>query len=194
MIDNYDDNEENEDFDVDEMEDKLYKSRGKPRQIGKHSLKHDSIFRSTKQEKKQNEEDNFYQHIIDTNNTEFNISDDLHGEDDESNPSSINYYRSNKLKSKIRKLLQDNTQVKMDSKKRKPSKVDFNKYYEMIVNELSEYGYLKLEIFIELAGYFTLENYWNIFKLLDKKYSDVIVNELSEKYGVKEKINYIDFY
>ena len=177
---------------IDELEDRLSKSRGNPRQIGKHSLKNDVIFRTTKQER--NEELEEFDHIIDTNNTEFSIADEIHGEDDEANPSSINYYRLNKLKSEIRKLLETYTTVKMDAKRRKPSKSDFNAYFDMISKELNDYGYLKTEIFVELAGYFTLQNYWNIFKLLEKEYADVIIEELKDKYGIDDEIDYINFF
>lgn len=188
--DQYDDEQNNID-NVDELEDKLFKSRGKPRQIGKHSLKHDEIFRTTKQKKQEQLEE--FDHIIDTN-TEFSISDEIHGEDDENNVSSINYYRFNKLKDEIRNLLETYTEVKMDAKRRKPSKSDFNAYFKMICKELNDYGYMKTEIFIELAGYFTLENYWNIFKLLDTEYADIIINELKEKHGINDKIDYINFF
>lgn len=187
-----DDNEYDDIGNIDNLEDKLSKSRGNPRQIGKHSLKNDVIFRTTKQEKNNYIEE--FDHIIATNNTEFLIIDEVLGEDDEHNPSSINYYRLNKLKDEIKIILEEKTEVKMNAKIRKPSKVDFNEYFKLICNELNEYGYLKTEIFVELAGYFTLQNYWNIFKLLDKTYADAIIEELKEKYGVDDEIDYINFY
>lgn len=193
MNDDQDDDDQNNinDIDVDELEDKLFKSRGKPRQIGKHSLEFDKIFRTTKQEKYEELEE--FDHIIDSN-LEFSISDEIHGEDDENNISSIDYYRTNKLKDEIRNLLETYTEVKMNSKRRKPSKSDFNAYFKLICKELNDYGYLKTQIFIELAGYFTLENYWNIFKLLDTEYANIIINELKEKHGIDDEINYINFF
>lgn len=186
----FEDDEEYED--ADDLEERLEKSRGNPRQIGKHSLKVDEIFRSTRQKKKEKTEFDEFDHIIDTNNTEFSISDEIHGEDDENNISSINYYRVNKLKDEIKKILETYTEVKMNAKRRKPSQTDFNAYFNLVCKELSEFGYMKTEIFVELAGYFTLENYWNIFKLLDKEYADIIIEELKNKYGIEDRISYID--
>lgn len=190
-FDNDNDNDNNEIIDADEIEERLSKNRGNPRQIGKHSLKHDTVFRTTKQKKKEQNDFEYGEHIIELNNNEFNIIDELNGSDDENDTSSINYYRTNELKKQIRYLLETYTEVKMEAKKRKPSPSDFNSYFNLCLKELNDYGYNKYQIFIELAGYFTIDNYWNIFLLLEKKYADMIIKELEDKTGLTA-INYLN--
>lgn len=180
--------DEDEDDNIEEKEIEYKKPKGQPKQIGKHSLNHDSIFNSTRKKKKVEEHEEF-QHIIENVGAGLEIAEDSL----EESKSDIDYFRDSRLKDEIRKLLETYTEIKMDGKRKKPSKNDFNAYYDMLIKELSEFGYTKTEIFIELSGYFTIDNWWNMLKLLEVKWSNIIIQELKDKYGLNE-INNIDFY
>lgn len=147
------------------------------RHIGKHSLKQDNIFHSGK---KDNENDRENEYINEYVNDSFSINDELMYNTEEDD------LRQVEMKKQIRYLIENFTEVKLYDKIRKPAKSDFNAYFQLCINELKEHGYAHYEIFLELSGYFTKDSYWNIFKLLDKKYGDIITNELKQKYGLDE--------
>lgn len=189
--DNLEDAEDAEDDE--QQEDKPKKKRGnqKPKLIGKHSLSYDTIFKC-----KQNvaiPEDAEYQseHIIKNGGGSLDINDsDLESEESRN---SIDAYREIRLKHEVHKLLSTNTDINFTANRRKPAKTDFNSYFGILLKDLIQYGYTRTEIFIELSGYFS-DNVWNMFQLLDKQYSNIIIKELKEKYGLSDmdKIDFLD--
>lgn len=187
-----DDNDFDMDLDIDDEEDKPSRSaktakNNKPKLIGKHSLKYDTIYKGKKNVVlTENDE---CQHIIKNAGGSLDINDNLI--DHEESRSNIEYYRDTRLKKEIKKLLTKYTDIDFQAPRRKPSKSDFNAYFKMLLTELHRFGYNKTEIFIELSGYFS-DNIWNIFLLLENKYSNIIISELKDKYGM-EDINKIDF-
>jgi len=174
-----------------EVVDKSKKRRGnnKPKLIGKHSLSYDTIFKG-----KQNTiitEDTEYvsEHIIKNGGGSLDINDsDLESEESRNN---IDSFREMRLKHEVHSLLENNTDINFTANRRKPAKTDFNAYLSILLKDLIPYGYSRTEIFIELSGYFS-DNIWNMFQLLDKQYSNIIISELKEKYGLSD-MNKIDF-
>ncbi len=194
------DDDMDDDFDVDDdsdieddsdMDDKKPANKvvvnSKPKLIGKHSLVHDSIFKGKKTNNITDEAESEY--IIKNVGGSLDISDGVL--DGEESNSSIDYYRDSRLKTVIRDLLEEFTDINFLANRRKPSKSDFNAYYALLIKELFQYGYTKTEIFIELSGYFT-DNIWNMFQLLENKYSNIIISELKEKVSFRD-MDKIDF-
>jgi len=165
------------------------KNANVPKLIGKHSLKHDSIFKGKKQISSIDDSDYESEYIIKNAGGSLDIKDD--GLDFEESRSNIDYFRDTRLKVEIKKILEEFTDINFTANRRKPSKSDFNAYFALLIKDLSQYGYTKTEIFIELSGYFS-DNSWNMFCLLETKYSNVIISELKEKFGISD-MNKIDF-
>jgi hypothetical protein len=66
--------------------------------------------------------------------------------------------------------------------RRKPSRVDFNNYYLLLIIELDSERFTNVELFNELAVYFS-DNLFNMFKLLDNKWRNLIILELQDHIG-----------
>lgn len=185
----YEDDLEDEPEEVQEEKPKKKRGNQKPKLIGKHSLSYDTIFKG-----KQNvapSEDAEYQseHIIKNGGGSLDINDgDLESEESRN---SIDAYRDIRLKDEVHKLLKQNTDINFVANRRKPAKTDFNAYFGLLLKELIQYGYTRTEIFIELSGYFS-DNIWNMFLLLDKQYSNIIIREMKDKYGLSD-MDKIDF-
>jgi len=160
----------------------------KPKLIGKHSLSYDTIFKGKKTKNIQDDELEC-EHIIKNAGGSLDIQDTYL--DFEESKSNIEYYRDSELKIEIKKILEQFTDIDFSAPRRKPAKSDFNSYFALLIKDLYSFGYNKSEIFIELSGYFT-DNYWNMFQLLDSKYSNAIISELKQKYGLSD-IDKIDF-
>jgi hypothetical protein len=144
---------------------------------GKHSLKYDSIFKG-KKEDPLNEDDmdgfsNYFKESI-----EVDKSSQYHHEsiDNES------YVRSKLVKEKVYLVLSNNTTLNFMNNRRKPSRVDFNNYYDLLKIELRDESFTNIEIFNELSVYFS-DNLFNMFKLLDNKWRNLIINELQDHIG-----------
>jgi hypothetical protein len=88
-----------------------------------------------------------------------------------------------KLAEDVYYLLKNNTDLDFRSNRRKPNKATFNNYYKILLSNI-DHQYTKVEIFVELAYYFT-DNIFNMYKLLDKKYAINIIMELKEKGNLK---------
>jgi hypothetical protein len=147
---------------------------------GKHSLKHDSIFKGKKEDPADDlYVDNYINYQKDT--IEVDKSSGYHQEyfDNET------YIRGKLLKEKVYQILKGNTDLNFMNNRRKPSKTDFNKYYDMIVFHLREENFTNVELFNELSVYFS-DNLFNMFKLLDNKWRNVIIQELQEHIGKVE--------
>ncbi len=153
------------------------------RSIGKHSLIHDNIFKGKKDVLS---EDDTSSYVMSGN---FNIKEDtLEFEESRNN---IDHYRDIQLKADIYRVLKENTDLDFLRNRRKPSKSDFNAYYAILVRELFHNGYSRISLFIELADYFS-DNVWNMFQLLEKNWSNIIIKELQDKYGLSD-VSKMDF-
>lgn len=172
-------------------EEKPKKKRGiqKPKLIGKHSLSYDTIFKGKQNVAPVADLEYQSEHIIKNGGGSLDINDsDLESEESRN---SIDAYRDIRLKHEVHKLLSTNTDINFTTNRRKPAKTDFNAYFGILLKDLIQYGYTRTEIFIELSGYFS-DNVWNMFQLLDKQYSGIIIKELKDKYGLSDmdKINF----
>lgn len=152
---------------------------------GKHSLKYDSIFKGKKEDPIDEDtdiQDTFYNETF-----EIDRGSVLYDEyrDNEQ------YLREKKVKEKVYEILTDKTQINFLNNRRKPSKVDFNNYYLLLVVELKKENFSHTELFNELAVYFS-DNLFNMFKLLDNKWRTHIIDELQDHIGKndnKKQIN-----
>lgn len=188
--------EEDENFDfLDEKKIRKSISVIKPKLMGKHSLKHDNIFKGKKQEKINTDE-----FIEDNWTKEAGGSFDL-GEDDlehQESRNNIEYERNIKLQKEIYNALINNTDLKFITEfgkavpRRKAGKYDLNNYFKICITDLSNFGFTYSEIFIELSLYFS-DNIWSVFEILNTEYKEIIIKELADKKGISS-INKIDFF
>jgi hypothetical protein len=91
--------------------------------------------------------------------------------------------RINELKELVHEILKSKTDISILNNRRKPSKTNFNVYYGILVKDLVGLKYSYSEILVELSYYFS-DNLFNMFKMLDKKWGNIILNELEEKYDI----------
>jgi hypothetical protein len=147
----YDEDDEDCDDDYEEKEYENKKNKYKPKLIGKHSLKYDSIFKGSIIN---NNEDKEYdsEHFIKNGGGSMDISDGITMEETKNN---IDYYREVKLKEDVYNALLCHTDINFDSIRRKPSKQNFNDYYGILLKHLQMNGYTRTELFIELYQYFS---------------------------------------
>jgi hypothetical protein len=143
---------------------------------GKHSLKRDTILKG-KENLEETIEDEHY-HIPDI---DFDRNQGIEkGTDFEfESKHFMDYTERINLSKDVYSILEKNTNIDFKSNRRKPNRQNFNDYYSMLLEELSN-KYSNYEIFIELSYYFT-NNLFNMYKLLDKKYAMIIIKELQEK-------------
>ena len=144
---------------------------------GKHSLKYDSIFKGKKEDPIDEESlDGFSLYYKET--IEVDKSSSYHTEsiDNES------YIRSKLVKERVYDVLKENTSINFLNNRRKPSKLDFNDYYALLKRNLVNENFTNSELFNELAVYFS-DNIFNMFKLLDKNWRSLIINELQDHIG-----------
>ena len=145
---------------------------------GKHSLKYDSIFKGKKEENLS--EDDF--DLIQLEE-KFDVERSTQYWDESQN--NENFIRSKRIKEKIYEVLLDNTDINFFNNRRKPAKSDFNNYFQLLKNKLGQEKFSNIEIFNELAVYFS-DNLFNMFKLLDNKWRNVIIAELQIHIGKQE--------
>jgi hypothetical protein len=155
---------------------------------GKHSLKYDSIFKGKKEAPLTEEE-------------EFEASSTYFNENFEVDKGSIywfesidneNYIKEKRIKEKVYEILLNYTDLNFLNNRRKPSKSDFNNYYYLLKTHLRDENFTNVEIFNELAVYFS-DNLFNMFKLLDNKWRNLIIVELQEhigKYNTNPEVSY----
>lgn len=144
---------------------------------GKHSLKYDSIFKGKKEEV--NEDDNIDGYLSWRKDTiEVDRSSNYHTEsiDNES------YIRTKLVKERVYFVLKEHTSLNFMNNRRKPSKNDFNNYYQLLKTNLKDESFTNIEIFNELSVYFS-DNLFNMFKLLDNKWRNLIITELQDHIG-----------
>lgn len=163
-------------------------SESKHKIKGKHSLSHDSIFKGKKKLNENGEEDEFSTDFLvpKQENFDFDTSTGYHEETKDPEE----YVRLKKLKELIYVIITDKTDINIKNSRRKPGRLDFNKYYGILVENLDVSTYSYGEIFIELSFYFS-DNIFNMFKLLDKKWGGKIIKELAKKRNIK--IDQMDF-
>ena len=144
---------------------------------GKHSLKYDSIFKGKKEDP-----------LSEENNTGFDM---YHKDTIEVDKSSSYYFesmdnekyiRAKLVKERVYDILTENTGINFLNNRRKPSRSDFNQYYNLLRDNLKDESFTNIELFNELAVYFS-DNLFNMFKLLDKKWRNLIIFELQDHIG-----------
>lgn len=144
---------------------------------GKHSLKYDSIFKGKKEDPLDEDDmDGFA--LYHKESIEVDKSSNYYFEsiDNES------YVRTKLVKEKVYSVLSENTGLNFLNNRRKPSRVDFNEYFNLLKKHLDAESFTNIELFNELAVYFS-DNLFNMFKLLDNKWRNQIINELQEHIG-----------
>lgn len=168
------DSKETEEIDEVESDDVIL---SKHKLQGKHSLKYDSIFKGKKDEKLDEESGDassmYFNEKFELDKSSFFYVESYDNE---------SYIRSKDVKEKVYNILLKNTSINFMSNRRKPSRLDFNEYYQLLKTSLSEEGYTNIELFNELSVYFS-DNLFNMFKLLDNKWRNMIIDELQDHIG-----------
>ena len=150
-------------------------SISKHTQEGKHSLKYDTIFKGRKEDPLTEDDLDFGYHV---DRIEIEKGTDQWSESMDNE----NYVRSRIVKEKVYSLLKDKTNLNFLNNRRKPSKIDFNKYFQILNLGLKSEGFSSIEIFNELSVYFS-DNLFNMFKLLNNKWRNIIISELQIHIG-----------
>lgn len=144
---------------------------------GKHSLKYDSIFKGKKEDPlDENDMDGFA--LYHKESIEVDKSSNYYFESIDNE----NYVRTKLVKERVYAVLSENTELNFLNNRRKPSRNDFNEYFNLIKKNLESESFTNVELFNELAVYFS-DNLFNMLKLLDNKWRNQIFNELQEHVG-----------
>ena len=142
----------------------------------KHSLNYDSIFKGKKEDPLS--EDDFA--ASSTYNETFEVDkSSIYWYESVDNE---NYIKEKRIKEKVYEVLANHTDLNFLNNRRKPSRSDFNHFYYLLKTNLNEENFTNVEIFNELAVYFS-DNLFNMFKLLDNKWRNMIISELQEHIG-----------
>lgn len=168
-------NESPSDEEVPESGDDIVLSKHKIE--GKHSLKYDSIFKGKKEDPiSEDELDGFaayYKESIEVDKSSIYHHESIDNE---------SYVRGKLVKEKVYEVLKQNTSINFLNNRRKPSRVDFNCYYSLLKENLKDESFTNIELFNELAVYFS-DNLFNMFKLLDNSWRNLIISELQDHIG-----------
>lgn len=145
---------------------------------GKHSLKYDSIFKGKKEEAidENDTSDLFSGYYKDS--IEVDRGSNYHFESIDNEM----YIRTKLVKERVYFVLGEYTELNFLNNRRKPSRVDFNTYYSLLKIHLKEESFTNVELFNELSVYFS-DNLFNMFKLLDNKWRNLIIAELQDHIG-----------
>lgn len=144
---------------------------------GKHSLKYDSIFKGKKEDPLDEDEGtSSFESYKDTIEVDRSSNYYFESIDNEK------YIRAKQVKERVYEILEANTSINFLNNRRKPSRVDFNQYYNILKENLQEESFTNIELFNELAVYFS-DNLFNMFKLLDKKWRNLVIFELQDHIG-----------
>lgn len=167
-------------------------TKSKHKEKGKHSLQYDSIFKGKKDEEDQ--DDPVDEYFIEDDNSKQNFDPDTSSSFAFERENPTEYYRLNKLREQLHHIVENDLKISLKGSRRKPSRLDFNSHYARIIEFLDTSMYSYSEIFIEFSFYFS-DNIENMFKLLDKKYGQLIANELARKGNIKgaKRLGEIDF-
>jgi len=145
---------------------------------GKHSLKYDSIFKGKKEDPLDEDEgtssfDMYHKDTIEVDRSSNYYFESIDNE---------KYIRAKLVKERVYEVLEANTSINFLNNRRKPSRTDFNQYYNILKNNLQDESFTNVELFNELAVYFS-DNLFNMFKLLDKNWRNLIIFELQDHIG-----------
>ena len=145
---------------------------------GKHSLKYDSIFKGKKEEATDEDDTSdlfsgYYRETI-----EVDKGSNYHFESIDNEM----YIRTKLVKERVYFVLGEYTTINFLNNRRKPSRVDFNNYYSLLKTHLKDESFTNVELFNELSVYFS-DNLFNMFKLLDNKWRNLIITELQDHIG-----------
>lgn len=145
---------------------------------GKHSLKYDSIFKGKKEEAVDEDDTSdlfsgYYRETI-----EVDKGSNYHFESIDNEM----YIRTKLVKERVYFVLGEYTTINFLNNRRKPSRVDFNNYYSLLKTHLKDESFTNVELFNELSVYFS-DNLFNMFKLLDNKWRNLIITELQDHIG-----------
>jgi hypothetical protein len=145
---------------------------------GKHSLKYDSIIKGKKEDPLDEEDgtssfDTYHKDTIEVDRSSNYYFESIDNE---------KYIRAKLVKEKVYEVLEANTSINFLNNRRKPSRTDFNQYYNILKSNLVDESFTNVELFNELAVYFS-DNLFNMFKLLDKKWRNLIIFELQDHIG-----------
>ena len=145
---------------------------------GKHSLKYDSIFKGKKEEAVDEDDTSdlfsgYYRETI-----EVDKGSNYHFESIDNEI----YIRTKLVKERVYFVLGEYTAISFLNNRRKPSRVDFNNYYSLLKTHLKDESFTNVELFNELSVYFS-DNLFNMFKLLDNKWRNLIISELQDHIG-----------
>ena len=144
---------------------------------GKHSLKYDSIFKGKKEDPLDEDDldgtSMYYKESIEVDKASNYYFESIDNEQ---------YIRAKLVKERVYAVLSENTNLNFLNNRRKPSRVDFNNYYMLLRANLKDESFTNVELFNELAVYFS-DNLFNMFKLLDNKWKNLIINELQRHIG-----------
>lgn len=165
---------EEEDIKPTENEDDIVLSKHKTE--GKHSLKYDSIFKGKKEEALQEGDAETSMYFKDTFEVDKSSMYWFESLDNE------NYTKEKRVKERVYEVLLKFTDLNFTNNRRKPSRVDFNNYYYLLKTKLKAESFADVELFNELAVYFS-DNLFNMFKLLDNKWRNMIIVELQDHIG-----------
>jgi len=144
---------------------------------GKHSLKYDSIFKGKKEVPA--DEDTlegfaaYYKETIEVDKSSAYHTESIDNE---------SYVRAKMVKERVYDVLKEYTSINFLNNRRKPSRNDFNQYYSLLKKNLKDESFTNVELFNELAVYFS-DNLFNMFKLLDNNWRNLIINELQDHIG-----------
>jgi hypothetical protein len=142
----------------------------------KHSLNYDSIFKGKKDNPLSEDEIDFstqYNETFEVDKSSIYWYESVDNE---------NYTKEKRIKEKVYAVLAEYTDINFLNNRRKPSRVDFNQFYYLLKTNLQDENFSNVEIFNELAVYFS-DNLFNMFKLLDNKWRNQIIQELQEHIG-----------
>lgn len=145
---------------------------------GKHSLKYDSIFKGKKEDPLDEEDgtssfDTYHKDTIEVDRSSNYYFESIDNE---------KYIRAKLVKERVYEVLEANTSINFLNNRRKPSRTDFNQYYNILKSTLVDESFTNVELFNELSVYFS-DNLFNMFKLLDKKWRNLIIFELQDHIG-----------
>jgi hypothetical protein len=147
---------------------------------GKHSLKYDSIFKGKKEDPIDEESfegfSTYYKESIEVDKSSIYHTESIDNE---------LYIRSKLVKERVYEVMSQHTEINFLNNRRKPSRVDFNQYYSLLRKHLSDESFTNIELFNELSVYFS-DNLFNMFKLLDNNWRNLIIAELQNHIGTNK--------
>ena len=141
----------------------------------KHSLNYDSIFKGRKEDPltEDDYESSGFNETFEVDKSSIYWFESVDNE---------NYVKEKRIKEKVYEVLANHTDLNFLNNRRKPSRSDFNHFYYLLKTNLQEESFTNVELFNELAVYFS-DNLFNMFKLLDNKWRNMIISELQDHIG-----------